>query len=100
MLVTAIATLDAAAEGRVMAALATVPDPEIPVVSVVDLGIVRGVRADPFAELPIETVLSPAWSTDWISERGRAQLKSYGIAPPPRDSASRSLRAPDRVECP
>ena len=113
-----------------MAALADVPDPEIPVVSVLDLGIVRGVRADPpavlitptytgcpatlaiemsvrvaldgagFPDLPIETVLSPPWTTDWISERGRRQLKDYGIAPPPRGSHARSLHGTDIVDCP
>ena len=113
-----------------MAALADVPDPEIPVVSVIDLGIVRGVRADPpavlitptytgcpatlaieqsvraaldqagFAALPIVTMLSPPWTTDWISERGRQQLKDYGIAPPPRGSHAASLRGTDLVECP
>lgn len=113
-----------------MAILAGVPDPEIPVVSVVDLGIVRGVRSEPpavlitptytgcpatsaieqsvraaldatgFAAVPIETVLSPPWTTDWISELGRSQLKAYGIAPPPCGSASQSLRQPDEVECP
>lgn len=124
------APLDADAERRVMAALADVPDPEIPVVSVVDLGIVRGVRSDPpavlitptytgcpatlaiemsvrvalneagFGAVPIETVLSPPWNTDWISERGRQQLKDYGIAPPPRGSHARSLHGADIVECP
>lgn len=113
-----------------MAALREVPDPEIPVVSVVELGIVRGVRADPpavlitptytgcpatqaieasvrvaldeagFRDLPVVTVLSPPWNTDWISELGRQQLKDYGIAPPPRGSHARSLRGPDVVECP
>lgn len=127
-------TLGTDAVARVMAVLARVPDPEIPVVSVVDLGIVRGVRtgndggppavlitptysgcpatlaiersvrvaldAAGFAALPIETVLSPAWNTDWISERGRRQLKDYGIAPPPRGSDARSLRGGEVVECP
>ena len=122
--------LDASAQERILAALAHVPDPEIPVVSVVDLGIVREVRADPpgvlitptysgcpatlaieasvrtaldeagFRDVPVKTVLSPAWSTDWISERGRAQLLAYGIAPPPRGAGSRSLRGRDVVECP
>ncbi len=126
---TAAATLDAASADRIMAVLETVPDPEIPVVSVVDLGIVRGVRADPpgvlitptysgcpatlaiemavrvaldqagFAMVPIETVLSPPWSTDWISDRGRQQLKEYGIAPPPKGADARSMRG-DVVECP
>ena len=124
------APLDVIDEGRIMAALAAVPDPEIPVVSVVDLGIVRGVRADPpavlitptysgcpatlaietsvrialdsagFRAVPVETVLSPAWTTDWISADGRDKLRAYGIAPPPPGSAARSLRGGDAVECP
>jgi len=125
------ASLDADTERRILAVLAEVPDPEIPVVSVIDLGIVRGVRggdapavlitptytgcpatlaitasvrlaldAAGFVDLPIETVLSPPWNTDWISERGRQQLKDYGIAPPPRGSHARSLRGADMVECP
>ena len=122
--------LDAGAEDRIRAILDTVLDPEIPVVSVVDLGIVRGVRADPpavlitptytgcpatvaiemavrtaldeggFGYVAIETRLSPAWTTDWITERGREQLKAYGIAPPPRDAPSHKLRGTDLVECP
>lgn len=121
-------------EARVMAILADVLDPEVPVVSVVDLGIVRGLRragdgrlaavtitptytgcpatlaieqsiraaldGAGFAELGIETVLSPAWTTDWLTERARDQLKAYGIAPPPRGTAARSLRGADLVECP
>lgn len=113
-----------------MAALADVPDPEIPVVSVIDLGIVRGIAHDPaavlitptysgcpatlaieqsvrqaldeagYAGLPIRTVLSPAWTTDWISERGREQLRAYGIAPPPRGTGSSSLKGGPPVECP
>jgi ring-1,2-phenylacetyl-CoA epoxidase subunit PaaD len=91
-----------------------VPDPEIPVISVVDLGIVRAVRwqgevlevavtptysgcpATGVIALEIETALrdrgvasvrvvsqlSPPWTTDWLSEKGRAALEGYGIAPP------------------
>jgi ring-1,2-phenylacetyl-CoA epoxidase subunit PaaD len=122
--------LDAGAEDRIRAILDTVLDPEIPVVSVVDLGIVRGVRTDPpavlitptytgcpatvaiemairaaldeggFGAVAIETQLSPAWTTDWITERGREQLRAYGIAPPPRGAPSHSLRGTDLVECP
>ena len=90
--------------------LETVPDPEIPVVSVVDLGIVRSVAPDRvtitptytgcpatqvierdiraaldaagFRDVAIETVISPPWTTDWISESGKAKLAAYGIAPP------------------
>jgi ring-1,2-phenylacetyl-CoA epoxidase subunit PaaD len=125
-----IAPLDPGAGESIMALLDAVPDPEIPVVSVIDLGIVRGVRSDPpavlitptysgcpatlaieqsvrialdeggFRNLPIETVLAPPWTTDWITERGRDRLKEYGIAPPPRGAAARSLRGTDLVECP
>jgi ring-1,2-phenylacetyl-CoA epoxidase subunit PaaD len=91
-----------------------VPDPEIPVISLVDLGIIRDVKwhgetleisvtptysgcpATSIINLDIETAmrdqgienltlkrqLSPAWTTDWMSEKGRAQLETYGIAPP------------------
>ena len=95
---------------RIRAILARVPDPEIPAVSVVDLGIVREIAADTvtitptytgcpatmaiersirealdtngFANVAIETTLSPPWSTDWISDEGREKLRAYGIAPP------------------
>lgn len=125
-----LSRLDAQAEGRIMAALADVPDPEIPVVSVVDLGIVRGVRAEPpavlitptysgcpatlaieasvrvaldeagFRDVPVETVLAPDWTTDWITDGGRERLLAYGIAPPPPGAASRSLKGGDVVACP
>ena len=106
---TAVKELD---EAAIMAVLERIPDPEIPVLSITDLGIVRGFAADPprvrisptytgcpatvaiemmirealdaagFADVHIERVLFPPWSTDWISERGRERLKAYGIAPP------------------
>ena len=94
----------------IMAILAEVPDPEIPAVSVLDLGIVRGIEdskviitptysgcpatqfieesirvaldAAGFCDIGIETRLAPAWTTDWISEAGKAKLLAYGIAPP------------------
>jgi ring-1,2-phenylacetyl-CoA epoxidase subunit PaaD len=101
---------------QVWAWLGEVPDPEIPVISVVDLGIVREVAFDdatgecvvtitptysgcPAMQVIAEDVenalharglervrvtsrLSPAWTTDWMSEAGKAALKGYGIAPP------------------
>ena len=95
---------------RVFEILSHVPDPEIPCVSVVDLGIVRDVTDDAVIITPtytgcpatlaieadiraaldraglsavkIETTLSPPWSTDWISVDGREKLRAYGIAPP------------------
>lgn len=94
--------------------LEEVPDPEIPVISVVDLGIVRDVAWDDdtlevtvtptYSGCPATTVISldiesalrshgvekialkrrisPAWTTDWLSDKGRARLEEYGIAPP------------------
>ena len=96
----------------VLAALALVPDPEIPVLTITDLGIVRGFADDPprvlisptytgcpatvaieasirealdqagFDEVGIERMLFPPWTTDWITKRGRERLEAYGIAPP------------------
>ena len=95
---------------RIWQVLDGVVDPEIPVISVVDLGIVRDVEADRvritptytgcpatqviehdiraaldaagYPDVRIETVLAPPWTTDWISAEGKAKLEAYGIAPP------------------
>lgn len=99
---------------QIRAWLAEVPDPEIPVISITDLGIVRDTRYDGeqlvvtvtptysgcpateviaeqiraalaargLADARIETRLSPAWTTDWLSDEGRRKLRDYGIAPP------------------
>jgi ring-1,2-phenylacetyl-CoA epoxidase subunit PaaD len=100
--------------GAIWAVLAEVADPEIPVISVVDLGIVRAVEpgrvvitptytgcpatqvierdvraaldAAGYRHVAIETALSPAWTTDWISAAGRDKLSAYGIAPPTRSA--------------
>jgi ring-1,2-phenylacetyl-CoA epoxidase subunit PaaD len=102
-------TLD---EAAIMAVLETIPDPEIPVLTITDLGIVRGIADHPprvlisptytgcpatvaiemmirdaldaagFEDVHIERVLFPPWSTDWMTTRGRERLKAYGIAPP------------------
>lgn len=120
---------------RALTALARVSDPEIPVLSVVDLGIVRDVSeasdgslavslsptysgcpatevirsavahalADAgLAPFRIHTVLSPAWSSDWISAAGRDKLRAYGIAPPVKQLANprQLLHAPHPVACP
>jgi ring-1,2-phenylacetyl-CoA epoxidase subunit PaaD len=111
---------------------ASVLDPEVPVLTIEDLGILRDVTTDPdgvtvtitptysgcpamdairqdieaaFAQVGrydvrVQTVLSPAWTTDWISEGGRRKLEEFGIAPPqPRSTdgvvpLSLSLRCP------
>jgi ring-1,2-phenylacetyl-CoA epoxidase subunit PaaD len=117
-------------------ALGQVSDPEIPVISVVDLGIVRDVRfegdecvvtitptysgcpamgviaqevertlqATGVGKVRLETRLAPAWTTDWMSEKGKAALKDYGIAPPVQnvvDISALRRRGPDLVvPCP
>lgn len=99
---------------RARAVAATVPDPELPVLSLADLGVLRSVEAEGgtvvvtvtptyagcpatatiradlrlalaragFADVEVRTSLAPAWSTDWITERGRRALREHGIAPP------------------
>ncbi|MBI5914396.1 MAG: phenylacetate-CoA oxygenase subunit PaaJ [Bacteroidetes bacterium] len=109
-------------------------DPEIPVLTVLDLGIVREVKlaADGqvevvitptytgcpamhtieiniraalqeqgFDDVKITTVLSPAWTTDWLTESGKVKLKAYGIAPPVGSSDKNSLLGEKTaIECP
>ncbi|MFI8481468.1 1,2-phenylacetyl-CoA epoxidase subunit PaaD [Pseudomonas sp. NPDC078700] len=108
-----------------------VMDPEVPVVSVVDLGIVREVdwqhghvhlvvtptysgcpatevieddirlalEQAGFAAPQLERRLTPAWSTDWISDEGRERLRVYGIAPPVGSSSKRSLLGEAPIIC-
>ena len=115
--------------------LEDVKDPEVPVLSVVELGIVRDVRvaeqgvtvvitptysgcpamhvieediieglgAHGVSPVKIETVFSPAWTSDWMSTAAKAKLEAYGIAPPGRAADDGGLvtltrRAP--VACP
>ncbi len=115
---------------QVLEWLGEIPDPEIPVVSIAELGIVRDVEVDdgvtvalaptysgcPATEVieqsvitslkahgidaAIKRVLSPAWTTDWISDSGRAKLKAYGIAPPAGSSKRELLAGTRVVHCP
>jgi ring-1,2-phenylacetyl-CoA epoxidase subunit PaaD len=108
---------------RIWSLLGAVPDPEIPVVSIIDLGIVRYVRREADGRLHVgltptylacpateviraavrgtldraghgdavlDEVLSPPWSSEWLSPAGRRKLAAYGIAPP----------VPHAVRCP
>lgn len=109
-------------ETRAWEVLAQVLDPEIPVLSVVDLGIVRAIESDgdgldvslsptysgcPATEVieesvkaaltqaglgpvRVKQVISPPWTTDWISAAGRDKLKAYGIVPPEPGQAAKS----------
>jgi ring-1,2-phenylacetyl-CoA epoxidase subunit PaaD len=118
--------------------LESVPDPEIPVLSIVDLGIVRYVRwagrdtdepvlhvgitptysgcpateiirdavrstlaREGYSNAVVEEVLSPPWTSDWLSEEGKQKLGSFGIAPPESAvSSPRQLFRSPVVSCP
>ncbi|MEL7534777.1 MAG: 1,2-phenylacetyl-CoA epoxidase subunit PaaD [Bacteroidota bacterium] len=107
-------------ESHIRELLVAVSDPEIPVLSIMDMGVVREVDWDgktakvkitpTYSGCPamdtiaddikaklqsegyptkVKLVLSPAWTTDWITERGRKMLADYGIAPPMEESADK-----------
>ena len=108
--------------------LEQVTDPEVPVLTITDLGIVRDVKINGdeieviitptytgcpamdmiamniklalikngYTNIKITSVLSPAWTTDWMSEAGKRKLKEYGIAAPDK----KFTIATDGVECP
>lgn len=99
---------------KILLILQEVCDPEVPVLSILDLGIVRDVNVtgdeieiiitptytgcpamdmiamhiklalleNGYKNIKVTSVLSPAWTTDWMSEEGKMKLKEYGIAPP------------------
>ena len=119
------------AEAEVLRVLAGVPDPEIPVLSIVDLGIVRYVRwrgtpgphvgitptysgcpatevihaavrrallFSGYASAVVEQVLSPPWTSAWLTPAGRRKLEACGIAPPDEEAGAREALRP--VACP
>jgi ring-1,2-phenylacetyl-CoA epoxidase subunit PaaD len=53
-----------------------------------------------FVDAKVRTVLSPAWTTDWMSEDGRRKLREYGIAPPQAMGSRRALFGVQQVACP
>jgi ring-1,2-phenylacetyl-CoA epoxidase subunit PaaD len=121
-------------EREVWRLLEEIPDPEIPVLSIVDLGIVRAVRQEAdgrlrvaitptysgcpatdvirrqvrtaldargYADAVLEEVLSPAWTSDWLTSAGREKLRRFGIAPPEEAfSSPRLLQRSPAVSCP
>ena len=120
-------------EADIWRVLEDVPDPEIPALSIVDLGIVRYVRTDRggvrvgltptysgcpatevirgsveralksagYADASVDTLLSPPWTSDWLSEAGKRKLREFGIAPPAESvSSPRRLFGSPRVACP
>lgn len=118
---------------RAWAAAASVVDPELPVLTIEDLGVLREVRISGegkvealitptylgcpamnmitlevelaleragFAKPKVRTVMSPAWSTDWMSESGKEKLREFGIAPPLAKAGRRALFGEESVPCP
>lgn len=113
---------------------ASVPDPEVPVLTIEDLGVLRAVEVDGtsvhvditptysgcpamdtirddvilaltaagFDEVEVRLVLSPAWTTDWMTEAGKTKLAAYGIAPPSDRAAVSTgpIRLSLSVRCP
>ncbi|XQZ30470.1 1,2-phenylacetyl-CoA epoxidase subunit PaaD [Arthrobacter sp. NyZ413] len=129
------------AEQKAWAIAATVCDPEIPVLTIEDLGILRSVklfddgglvpavqvtitptysgcpamdairddlkavfRKEGYPSVHVELVLAPAWTTDWMTDSGKAKLQEYGIAPPSGKAAAGGHSGPIRlklaVKCP
>lgn len=114
------------------AAAAAVCDPEVPVLTIADLGVLRAVRIENgrveavitptysgcpamnlialnvevaleeagFTNVKVTTVLSPAWTTDWISDEGKRKLTAFGIAPPAGRAGRRALFGEEAVACP
>ncbi|WP_434738952.1 1,2-phenylacetyl-CoA epoxidase subunit PaaD [Pseudarthrobacter defluvii] len=124
-------------EKRAWDIAATVVDPEIPVLTIADLGILRDVQVtdtgqvkvtitptysgcpamdairddlhtafkkEGYADVHVDLVLAPAWTTDWMTEAGKQKLQEYGIAPPSGNSRAGGHSGPIRlslaVKCP
>jgi ring-1,2-phenylacetyl-CoA epoxidase subunit PaaD len=126
------ASVTSPARDKAWRAAAAVLDPEVPVLTIDDLGVLRDVAVDErghvdvditptysgcpamdairddvvsalnasgFDDVSVRTVLSPAWTTDWMSDDGRRKLREFGIAPPqPRDAGRVSVAL--SVRCP
>jgi ring-1,2-phenylacetyl-CoA epoxidase subunit PaaD len=125
----------AISKDRIWSMLENVTDPEVPVLTITDLGIVRDIKinndeievvitptytgcpamdmitmnikmellAKGFKNIKVTSVLSPVWTTDWMSEEGKRKLKEYGIAPPnvKQQVCHTNLFAPpEAVQCP
>ena len=120
------------ADARIWDAASTVHDPEIPVLSIADLGILREARAEGekavvvitptysgcpamdtittdvsralersgFEESEVRLVLQPAWTTDWMTDEGKAKLTEYGIAPPGARTTDGPVMIGLTVKCP
>lgn len=111
-----------------------IPDPEIPVISIMDLGIVQScqlindkvfititptytgcpamdmigvniksaLQEAGYSDIDLKLILSPTWTTDWISDEGRQKMKAYGIAPPVEKTTDKSFlnNETKKIPCP
>ncbi|MEW1706911.1 1,2-phenylacetyl-CoA epoxidase subunit PaaD [Microbacterium sp. NPDC089190] len=121
-----------ATRDRAREIVAAVLDPEVPVLTIDDLGVLRDVRLDGetvtvtitptysgcpavdairddivlaltsagFDDVVVSTTLTPAWTTDWMSDAGRRKLTEYGIAPPSGRAPAGPIRVKLSVACP
>ncbi|MDU0367529.1 1,2-phenylacetyl-CoA epoxidase subunit PaaD [Microbacterium sp. NPDC089180] len=121
-----------ATRDRAREIVAAVVDPEVPVLTIDDLGVLRDVRLDGetvtvtitptysgcpavdairddivlaltsagFDDVVVSTTLTPAWTTDWMSDAGRRKLTEYGIAPPSGRAPAGPIRVKLSVACP
>jgi ring-1,2-phenylacetyl-CoA epoxidase subunit PaaD len=121
-------------KAEILSILQTVTDPEIPVLTLQDLGVIREVnlkdggevevvitptytgcpamdmmeasiksvlKEQGYQRVSVRSVLSPAWTTDWLSEEGKKKLKEYGIAPPAGTAEKYAILGEETtVECP
>lgn len=120
-------------EKQINAILETISDPEIPVLSIMEMGVVRGAKwvnnvvevtitptysgcpamdvigddikkamKDAGFEAKVNLVLAPAWTTDWITPKGRKALEDYGIAAPLEPQADKEVLLGNKklVKCP
>jgi len=119
---------------KILSILSEVYDPEIPVLSIIDLGILRNVEwidnqvlvtitptysgcpatltfetdilkalsENGYENVKVISQISPAWTTDWMTDNGRKKLKAYGIAPPVNGTSNKSILFTDKKEvaCP
>jgi ring-1,2-phenylacetyl-CoA epoxidase subunit PaaD len=72
-----------------------------PATEVIEQSVLEAIRSHGVDRVSIERVLSPPWTTDWISDAGREKLREYGIAPPAHAASKRSLLQGERsIACP
>lgn len=120
---------------HILSLLSGIPDPEIPVISIIELGVIREVdiidhtsislkitptysgcpamkqieddvrkklSENGFTSIKINTIFSPAWTTDWLTPEAKNKLQKYGIAPPEHSTEDKSWLTgkPKSVTCP